>query len=114
MDLTALNRMLGDRPIVEYVNALIDEDQLPALMAQLKNLPAVSTVALKQVAVSSFHEIVAASLMVFVGFFSAFSLALVTVAVIAAGLWLVREGLYEKLDHRALEALRRHHRRPGA
>ncbi|MDJ0788287.1 MAG: FtsX-like permease family protein [Myxococcota bacterium] len=76
MDIVALNRMLGDRPMVEYVNALIDEDRLPALMARLKNLPAVSTVALKHVAVASFHEIVAASLMVFVGFFSAFSFAL--------------------------------------
>ena len=76
IDLEALNRMLKDRPLTQYVNASIDEAQQEALLVKLRNLPAVSTVVLKSVAVSSFHQTVAESMMIFVGFFSAFSFAL--------------------------------------
>ena len=76
MNLDALNRLLGERPVTEYVNASIDEARLDELLVELKNLPAVSTVALKSVAVANFHDTVASMLMIFVGFFSVFSFAL--------------------------------------
>ena len=76
VDLEALNRELGDRPVAGYVNALIDEARLDELMAVLKQRPSLSTVALKSVAITNFHETVASSLMVFVGFFTLFSFAL--------------------------------------
>ena len=76
MDIGALNRLLGNRPVTQYVNALIDESSQSELIAKLKNLPAVSTVALKPVVVSNFHSTIAESIMIFVGFFSIFSFAL--------------------------------------
>ena len=76
VDLDRLNRALGDRPVVGYVNASIDEAHLDALMAALKERPSVSTLALKWVAIESFHETVAGTLIVFVGFFTLFSFAL--------------------------------------
>jgi putative ABC transport system permease protein len=76
MNLNTLNRLLGDRPVTGYVNALIDEARQAELLTKLKNLPAVSTVALKSVAIANFHDTIAATLMIFVGFFSAFAFAL--------------------------------------
>ena len=76
MDIDVLNRLMGDRPVTQYVNTWIDDGRQDELLATLKNLPAVSTVGIKAVAVSNFHETVAGSLMIFVGFFSAFSFAL--------------------------------------
>ncbi len=75
-DISVLNRLLMDRPVTGYVNALIDESKQDELLVELKNLPAVSTVAIKSVAIANFNETVAESLMIFVGFFGAFSFAL--------------------------------------
>jgi len=76
LDLDGLNRALGDRPVAGYVNAEVDEARQDELMAALKARPSVSTMALRWVAVENFHETVAGSLMVFVGFFTLFSFAL--------------------------------------
>lgn len=76
VDFDRLNRALGDRPVAGYVNAVIDELRLDELMAALKRRPSVSTLALRWVAIENFHETVAGSLMVFVGFFTLFSFAL--------------------------------------
>jgi len=76
MDIDILNGLLGDRPVTQYVAASIDESAQVELLSTLKNLPAVSTVALKSVALDNFNETVAESLMIFVGFFSLFSFAL--------------------------------------
>lgn len=76
LDIDALNQLMGERPVTQYVNARIDENQQLALLTELKNLPAVSVVALKSVAVENFNQTVAESLMIFIGFFSVFSFAL--------------------------------------
>lgn len=76
MDLAALDRLMGERPLTQYVKALVDELRTEELLGALKNLPTVSTVALKSVAVDNFFGTIAQTLMIFVGFFSAFSMAL--------------------------------------
>lgn len=76
VDLETLNRELGDRSVAGYVNAVVDEARLDELIAELKQRPTVSTLALKWVAIANFHETVAGSLVVFVGFFTLFSFAL--------------------------------------
>lgn len=76
IDIEDLNRLLKDRPVAQYVTASIDESAQDELLSTLKNLPTVSTVALKAVALDNFNETVAKSLMIFVGFFSLFSFAL--------------------------------------
>ncbi|MEM7280155.1 MAG: FtsX-like permease family protein [Pseudomonadota bacterium] len=76
LDIKVLNRLLGERPLTQYVNASIDEERQAELLSRLKNLPAISTVALKSVAVSNFQQTVAETLMILVGFFSIFSFSL--------------------------------------
>jgi len=76
LHLEALNRLLRERPSLEYVNLLVDDPQLPALFAALKELPRVSAVMLRQAAMDSFYETIGEHLMVFVSFFVAFACAL--------------------------------------
>jgi putative ABC transport system permease protein len=76
VDLRALDRMLLERPSVEYVNLLIDEAEQPSLLAKLKNLPEISGVMFRRAAVDTFHETMAETLLIYVGFFAAFAGAL--------------------------------------
>ncbi len=76
MDLRALDRMLRERPSVEYVNLLVDEASEPALLAELKNIPEVSGVMFRRAAVDSFHETMADTVLIYVGFFAGFAGAL--------------------------------------
>ncbi len=76
MNIDVLNGLLGDRAVTDYISVLIDERVESDLLTVLKNLPTVSMVALKSVSVSNFHDTVAETLLIFVGFFSAFSFAL--------------------------------------
>ena len=76
LDIDTLNRLLKDRPVTQYVNTAIDENQQDVLLEELKNVPAVSAVALKSVAIANFNDAIADTLMIFIGFFSAFSFAL--------------------------------------
>ena len=73
MSLDALDRLLRERPSVEYVNLLVDPNRRPALFSALKKLPAVSAVMLREAAVQSFHDTMGETLMIFVGFFAAFA-----------------------------------------
>lgn len=72
----ALDRLLRERPSVEYANLLIDAPQQPRLLARLKDLPQVAAVMLRQAAIDSFHETIGDHLMVFISFFVAFACAL--------------------------------------
>lgn len=76
IDIHTLNRLLKDRPVTQYVKASLDEARQAELLTTLKNMPAVSTVALKSVAIQNYHDTIAATLLIFVGFFSVFSFAL--------------------------------------
>lgn len=76
MDIKELNRMMSDRPVTGYVSAMYDPSLESSLLTKLKNLPAVSTVSLRSVAISNFNETIGKTLMVFVGFFVSFSFAL--------------------------------------
>ncbi|MDJ0917577.1 MAG: FtsX-like permease family protein [Woeseiaceae bacterium] len=75
-NITVLNRLLLDRPLTEFVNVSIDESSQDELLETLKTLPAVSTVAIKSVARDNFYNTIGKTLMIFVGFFGAFSFAL--------------------------------------
>ncbi|MEM7412874.1 MAG: ABC transporter permease [Myxococcota bacterium] len=76
VNLAALNRLLGDRPLAEYAKVRFDSQERGALLAELKELPTVSAAGLKASALSNFHATIAETLLIFVGFFSAFSFAL--------------------------------------
>jgi putative ABC transport system permease protein len=76
MDLGALNRWLGDRSSADYLNLLVDRNAEAALFAELKEVPAVSAIMIKQAAIDSFHDTIGEQMMIFISLFSAFSAAL--------------------------------------
>jgi len=76
IDLGALNRLLKDRPRTEYLNVLVDRNREGALYAELKELPMVSAVMLRQAAIDSFYATIAEHLMVFISMFAALACAL--------------------------------------
>ncbi len=76
MHIDALNRMLKERPSAGYVNLLIDPREESALYGELKVLPAVSAVMLRQAAIDSFYETLVEHLFVYVTMFALFAGAL--------------------------------------
>jgi putative ABC transport system permease protein len=66
----ALDRRLKERPSAEYVSLLIDRTREGELFRELKELPMVSAVMIRQAAIDSFYETIAEHLMVFVSMFS--------------------------------------------
>jgi putative ABC transport system permease protein len=76
MHLDALNRALLERPTLEYVNLLIDDAQAKDLYRELKGLPAVSSVMVKQAAIETFYKTMAQTMVIFVSFFALFAFAL--------------------------------------
>lgn len=76
MDLRTLNRLLLERPSVEYVNLVVDRALQPKLFAKLKELPEISAVTLKHAAIDAFYETLAETLMMYVTYFAAFAAAL--------------------------------------
>ncbi len=76
MNIDAFNRMMGERGSLEYANLLVDDNFLYELYKQLKTLPEISSVTLKDAAVQEFHNTMAETLMIYVSFFAAFACAL--------------------------------------
>jgi putative ABC transport system permease protein len=76
MDLAALERMLLERPSAQYVNLLFDEAAEAELLTKLKSLPEVTAVTLRRAAVDAFLDTVAETLLIYIGFFTAFAGAL--------------------------------------
>ena len=68
--LDALNRLLKDRPRTEYLNVLVDRSQEASLYRELKGLPMVSAVMLRQAAIDSFYATIAEHMMVFISMFA--------------------------------------------
>ena len=76
MDLDALNRLMLDRPTIEYANLLVDRNLESELYRELKDSPEVSAVMIKRAAINTFYETMAETLLIFVGFFAVFAFAL--------------------------------------
>jgi putative ABC transport system permease protein len=76
IDIDTLNRLLKERPSLEYANLLVDETARPALYARLKALPEISAVMLREAAISTFHETLAETLLIYISFFAMFACAL--------------------------------------
>ncbi len=76
MNINAFNRLMGERGSLEYVNLLVDRERLADLYKELKALPKVSSVTLKEAAVREFNDTMAETLLIYVSFFAAFACAL--------------------------------------
>ena len=73
MNLSALNRLLKEPPSAQYLSLLVDTDQQTALYDELKSLPEVSSIMLREAAIETFHETIAEHLLVSVIMFSVFA-----------------------------------------
>ena len=76
MNLDALNRLLKERPSVEFLNLILDQNLEAALFEELKEIPMVSAVMIRQAAIDSFYETIVEHLMVFITMFSLLACAL--------------------------------------
>ena len=76
MHLDRLNALLDEPPSIEYVSLLTDRLLEPELYRELKDLPIVSAVMLRQAAIDSFYDTVVEHLMVFITMFSALACVL--------------------------------------
>ncbi|MEW8333465.1 MAG: FtsX-like permease family protein [Candidatus Thiodiazotropha sp.] len=76
MNIDAFNRMMGERGSLEYVTLLVDDSRLPALYKELKALPKVAAVTLKDAAVREFNKTMAETILIYISFFAAFACAL--------------------------------------
>jgi putative ABC transport system permease protein len=76
MEIGALNRLMGEPPSVTAVHLRVDPRHEVELFRELKTIPMVSSVTLRRAAVTTFHETMAKTIMIFVGFFIVFSATL--------------------------------------
>jgi len=74
--LDKLNALMLERPTVEFANLLIDKNYEAQLYRELKGMPEVSAVMIKQAAIDTFYETMAETMMIFVSFFASFAFAL--------------------------------------
>ena len=76
MDLSHLNRALGDPPALGFANLLVDRAGEAALFAALKEIPAVASVTVKRAALNKFFDTLGKLILIFTSFFVAFCCAL--------------------------------------
>ena len=76
MDIRALNRLMHERETVNSVHLRLDANQHARFYRDLKQVPQVSAVTLKEAAVATFHQTLAQTLYIFVGFFVVFACTL--------------------------------------
>ncbi|MDH3977313.1 MAG: FtsX-like permease family protein [Gammaproteobacteria bacterium] len=76
MDIRALNRLMREGPTVTSVHLRTDFKHRPELFRELKEIPLVSSMNLKEAAVATFHETMAESILIFVSFFVVFACTL--------------------------------------
>jgi putative ABC transport system permease protein len=72
----ALARMLHERASVTNVHLSVDANAQRTLLGELRTLPGLSAITLKQAAIQTFDETMAETIMIFVSFFVVFSCAL--------------------------------------
>jgi len=76
MDIRALNRLMHEREAVNSVHLRLDQNEQARFYRELKQVPQVSAVTLKQAAVDTFYETLAQTLLIFIGFFVVFACTL--------------------------------------
>jgi putative ABC transport system permease protein len=76
MSAAAVHSMMNERPVTNLIQLRVDARDKRALYRRLKELPVVTAVMLRMAAVRIFHETMARTMWIFVGFFIAFSCAM--------------------------------------
>jgi len=73
IDIRALNRLMKEQGSVSAVHLRLDSEQRGRVFRELKELPKVSFITLKDAAVRTFHETMAQTLLIYISFFVAFA-----------------------------------------
>ncbi|MEZ5934937.1 MAG: FtsX-like permease family protein [Alphaproteobacteria bacterium] len=81
MDLDSFNRLLREPYAVDYVHVLADEQARPAFFAELRELPGVASLMIRQAAIDMMHATIGENMLIFISFFSIFA-ALLTLGVV--------------------------------
>jgi putative ABC transport system permease protein len=76
LDIRALNRLMHERPSVNSVHLRLDRNEMQDFYRELKAVPQVAWLSLKEAAVATFHETLAKTLLIFIGFFVVFACTL--------------------------------------
>jgi putative ABC transport system permease protein len=76
MEIGALQRAMKEQASVSAVHLRIDANERSGVFSQLKQLPRISFITLKDAAVRTFHETLAQTLMIYVSFFVTFACVL--------------------------------------
>ncbi|HXC59810.1 MAG TPA: FtsX-like permease family protein [Steroidobacteraceae bacterium] len=76
MNLASLNRLLDERPSLEYANLLVDRNAEPDLFGKLKMLPSIGAIMLRQSAIDSFHATIGEQMLIYTTIFAVFAAAL--------------------------------------
>ncbi len=73
MDMSALNRLMHERPLASQVHLVVDPEREAELYRALKEIPAVSGVMIREAAIGKFRETLAETMYIFISFFAAFA-----------------------------------------
>lgn len=76
IEIGALAQLLKQRPTASVVHLRVDKRKQAALLRELKTLPGLSAIMLKEAAIRTFDETMARTIMIFVSFFIVFACAL--------------------------------------
>lgn len=76
MNMAALNRMAGDGHVVSGLHILVDDPSRARLLRQLKDVPDVAAILFRRAAIDTFHQTLGETILIFIGFFVAFSMTL--------------------------------------
>jgi putative ABC transport system permease protein len=76
LDIRALNRLMHEGDSVSSVHLRLDRDAQQAFYRELKSIPQVSWLSLKEAAVRTFHDTLAKTLLIFISFFVFFACTL--------------------------------------
>jgi len=71
MDMHALNRLMRERPAASLVHLAVEPGREEALYRELKRVPAVASVMVREASVTKFHETIAETMLTFISFFGA-------------------------------------------
>ncbi|MBT8442911.1 MAG: FtsX-like permease family protein, partial [Gammaproteobacteria bacterium] len=76
MDIEAVNRLMLEAPMVTSVHLRTDYAARPELFKELKQIPIVSSLNIKEAAIQTFQDTMAESLLIFISFFVVFACTL--------------------------------------
>lgn len=76
MEINALNRLMKDGRVVSGVHVALDVAERETLLMKLKELPGITAILFRQAALDTFFETMGETILIFIGFFVAFSVIL--------------------------------------